>query len=173
MSTPAWLRTAWLTIGGYVMSIALASAGQTIKNADPIKPEELPARKAPVATARPRTATPWTPARTPWGDPDVSGVFTNNDESGIPFERPKEFEGKRIEDVDARGLATLVQQRQAPLVLEQFQAEMGPWRRDQLLGVVRYPGVRLGHGETLVTAVSPDYILLLNRHKDDMLPGPS
>ena len=29
----------------------------------------------------------WTPPTTPWGDPDISGAFTNKDEQGIPFER--------------------------------------------------------------------------------------
>ena len=33
----------------------------------------------------------WQPLRTAWGDPDVSGVFTNKDEQGVPLERPKEF----------------------------------------------------------------------------------
>ena len=36
----------------------------------------------------------WTPPRTPWGDPDVSGYFTNKDEQGVPFERPAEFAGR-------------------------------------------------------------------------------
>ena len=36
--------------------------------------------------------------RTPWGDPDLQGTFTNKDEVGTPFERPSEFEGRRIED---------------------------------------------------------------------------
>jgi hypothetical protein len=26
-------------------------------------------------------------ARTPWGDPDLQGTFTNKDEAGTPFER--------------------------------------------------------------------------------------
>lgn len=26
--------------------------------------------------------------RTPWGDPDLQGVYTNSNESGIPMERP-------------------------------------------------------------------------------------
>ena len=34
--------------------------------------------------------------RTPWGDPDVSGVYSNDDETGTPMERPAAFEGKRI-----------------------------------------------------------------------------
>jgi hypothetical protein len=35
----------------------------------------------------------YTPPRTSWGDPDLQGVFTNNGESGIPLERPNQFEG--------------------------------------------------------------------------------
>ena len=30
-------------------------------------------------------------ARTPWGDPDIQGMFTTDDELGVPFERPVEF----------------------------------------------------------------------------------
>ena len=29
--------------------------------------------------------------RTPWGDPDIQGLFTTDDELGVPFERPEEF----------------------------------------------------------------------------------
>ena len=50
----------------------------------------------------PKTATAkktWSVPRTPWNDPDVAGVYTNNDESGIPFERPAQFEGKRLSDI--------------------------------------------------------------------------
>src|SRR5262245_19395748 len=37
--------------------------------------------------------------RTPWGDPDLQGVYTNRDEMGIPLERPNQFEGKTLGDV--------------------------------------------------------------------------
>jgi hypothetical protein len=53
----------------------------------------------------------WKPARTPWGDPDLSGIYTNSDESGIPFERPVEFEGRRFEDVTPDELAKIQQTR--------------------------------------------------------------
>jgi hypothetical protein len=59
-----------------------------------------------------KTAKPWTPARTPWGDPDISGNFTNKYEIGTPFERPREFEGKRIEDFTPQELAQLAKERQ-------------------------------------------------------------
>ena len=29
----------------------------------------------------------WKPARTPWGHPDLSGVYSNSDENGIAFSR--------------------------------------------------------------------------------------
>ena len=33
--------------------------------------------------------------RTVWGDPDISGLFTTDDELGVPFERPAQF-GDRL-----------------------------------------------------------------------------
>ena len=52
-----------------------------------------------AAQPKPRaTGKEWTPPRTPWGDPDISGDFSNKYEIGTAFERPKEFEGRRIED---------------------------------------------------------------------------
>ena len=43
----------------------------------------------------PGAARPWTPPRTPWGDPDLQGNFTNKYEQGTPFERPDEFAGRK------------------------------------------------------------------------------
>ena len=54
---------------------------------------------------------PTRPARTPWGDPDISGVYTNNDESLTPFERPAQFEGRRLEDITPAELEALRDQR--------------------------------------------------------------
>jgi hypothetical protein len=49
--------------------------------------------------------------RTPWGDPDIQGVYTNSNESGTPLERPAEFAGRSIEDVKPAELARLIEQR--------------------------------------------------------------
>ena len=35
-------------------------------------------------------------ARTPWGDPDLQGVFTTDDELGVPFERPPQFGSRAV-----------------------------------------------------------------------------
>jgi hypothetical protein len=46
-----------------------------------------------MAIARAETAGQSTAAvsRTAWGDPDISGLFTTDDELGVPFERPVQF----------------------------------------------------------------------------------
>jgi hypothetical protein len=53
----------------------------------------------------------YTAGRTPWGDPDLQGNFTNKDENGIPLERPGQFEGRKADDVGAAELAQIVKQR--------------------------------------------------------------
>jgi hypothetical protein len=65
------------------------------------------APKAPAKAA----AKSFTPARTAWGDPDLQGVYTNKDESGIPFERPSQFDGKTITEVGDQELAELIADR--------------------------------------------------------------
>jgi len=54
----------------------------------------------------------YAPAKTPWGDPDLQGTYTNKDENGIPMERPSQFEGKKLEDVDdSSEFADIVKER--------------------------------------------------------------
>ena len=50
----------------------------------------------------------WTPPRTPWGDPDLQGNFTNKYEQGTPFERPDEFAGRKIDDLKNEELKDMV-----------------------------------------------------------------
>jgi len=33
----------------------------------------------------------YTPARTPWGDPDLQGIYTTTNENGVPLERPNQY----------------------------------------------------------------------------------
>ena len=65
--------------------------------------DSLKKKAASASTAVPKN---WKASRTPWGDPDIAGVYTNSDESGIPFERPAEFDGRRLEDITGAELAT-------------------------------------------------------------------
>ena len=68
----------------------------------------IPATAQAPAAARgnpARTTKPWTPPRTPWGDPDLQGSFTNGDEYATPLERPEQFAGRRLEDIKDQELA--------------------------------------------------------------------
>jgi hypothetical protein len=45
--------------------------------------------------------------RTPWGDPDLQGAYTNSNESLIPMERPDALAGRALADISAGELARL------------------------------------------------------------------
>ena len=49
----------------------------------------------------------YTPGRTPWGDPDLQGDYTNSNEYATPLERPDRFAGKRLEDFTPAELAAI------------------------------------------------------------------
>src|SRR4051812_41304154 len=40
--------------------------------------------QTPPPAAKKAPAKAFTPPKTPWGDPDLSGIYTNKDENGIP-----------------------------------------------------------------------------------------
>jgi hypothetical protein len=67
----------------------------------------------------------YTPPLTPWGEPDLQGVYTNNDENGIPLERPEAFDGRTLDEVSLAELAELREER------EETRVERAP-----LLGVL-------------------------------------
>ena len=48
------------------------------------------AGQASLSTPKP-AAKPWSPPKTPWGDPDLQGVWPGTDMIGVPLERPKQF----------------------------------------------------------------------------------
>jgi hypothetical protein len=64
------------------------------------------ARKPARATAT------WTPPRTPWGDPDLQGNYTNVYEDGTPLERPEQFAGRNLDEIKGEELAALKRAQQ-------------------------------------------------------------
>ena len=71
------------------------------------------AAQAPAPAKPPaKPATTYTPPKTPWGDPDLQGNYTNKYEQGTPFERPAELEGKTLGDISSTELAGLIEKRQ-------------------------------------------------------------
>ena len=62
----------------------------------------------------------WTPPKTPWGDPDLQGIYTSDDFMDTPIERPAEF-GPRLyftEEELAKAAAQL--ERRAKADLQEF-----------------------------------------------------
>ena len=58
----------------------------------------------------------WTPPKTPWGHPDMQGIYTNKDEANTPLERPDEFKGRAADSFSAADLSRLAKNAR-------------PWRR--------------------------------------------
>jgi hypothetical protein len=78
----------YLTLIAAAMLVVPATA-QTPKPAAPAAPKA--ATTAPVK----KFVTP----RTPWGDPDLQGPYSNLSEQGTPLERPDQFKGRQLQDV--------------------------------------------------------------------------
>ena len=89
-------------------------------------------KKRDAAIALPTDAKNWKPGRTPWGDPDLSGVYSNSDESGIPFERPAQFNGRRLEEITPAELDKLRQQRRDAVIDRAASAVEDPEGHPQL-----------------------------------------
>jgi hypothetical protein len=60
-----------------------------------------------------KTADAWKAPRTPWGDPDFQGIYTNKDENYTPFERPPDMAGKHLSDFGEKEMAPLRKARLA------------------------------------------------------------
>ena len=79
------------------------------------------AQAAARSTPAVKAVTAWTAPRMPWGDPDISGNFTNVYEEATPLERPDELAGVARSDVKGAELATLLAKRRDAR-LESFDA---------------------------------------------------
>jgi len=58
----------------------------------------------------------FSPPKTPWGHPDLQGIYSNDDETGTPMERPAQFEGKTLADITPAELEKIVKQRNEQFV---------------------------------------------------------
>jgi hypothetical protein len=73
-------------------------------------------------------ALPYVGPRTPWGDPDLQGNYTNLWEAGTPFERPDQFAGRRLEEIKGEELAKIRRGIQERTRVEQLAGEIGGTR---------------------------------------------
>ena len=103
------IRHIALTIG-----VATALSGGLMGQSSPPRPDAMSlvgtdTIKAFIAS---RAQKNWTPPTTPWGDPDISGVFTTKDEANTPFERPDEWAGRKMDDITPKEFAEAIVKRQ-------------------------------------------------------------
>ena len=79
-----------------------------------------------LSAQAPAPGTSYTPARTPWGDPDLQGIWPGTDMVSVPFERPAQF-GSRLflteEEFKAREAQAA---KQAQLDVLEFDLEKPP-----------------------------------------------
>jgi hypothetical protein len=72
-----------------------------------------------------------TQPRTPWGDPDLQGTYTNTYENGTPLERPDQFTGRKLSDVtgeELRSVRRQIQQRTIDAFLGPIHAPENWWQ---------------------------------------------
>jgi hypothetical protein len=68
----------------------------------------------------------WQTPRTSWGDPDLAGVYSNDDETGTPMERPDELEGLTLATITPEKIAEIVAERDRRF---KAQVDSEAWRR--------------------------------------------
>jgi hypothetical protein len=77
----------------------------------------------------------WAAPRTPWGDPDLQGTYTNKHEQSTPLERPEAFVGRRVEDVAGDELTAILKTREKAVIAR--PAGVGPMQFRDMLDVTK------------------------------------
>jgi hypothetical protein len=73
---------------------------------------DLPGTENVKAFIAARVQRGWSQPKTPWGDADISGVFTTKDEANTPFERPEEWAGRRMDEITSEEFTRALAARQ-------------------------------------------------------------
>src|SRR5689334_1821127 len=92
-----------ISVAGAVMAVAIAA------------PEAQQARKPSAAALKHVSGwiktSSYVPPKTPWGDPDLQGGYSNVNENGIPFEKPGNLSTQIGAEVDDSELEELNRER--------------------------------------------------------------
>jgi hypothetical protein len=71
------------TLFGLIAALVLASTAAAVA-------------QTPSPQAAPRAVSNYTPPRTPWGDPDLQGVWPGTEMVGVPLQRPAQFGARNV-----------------------------------------------------------------------------
>jgi len=100
------------------------------------------------AAAPPAASKPYSAPRTPWGDPDLQGNYTNVYENGTPLERPDQFAGRNLDDItgtELREIKEAARQRTIEAFNTPINAPDNWWQ----------PALALGKGSQAWLVVDP------------------
>ena len=78
--------------------------------------ETMPSTAVARAFIASRLAKGFTPPKTPWGDPDISGNFDTSPEANTPIQRPDEWAGRTMNSITPKELADAIMARQRDAV---------------------------------------------------------
>src|SRR5262245_60767547 len=107
--TGALLWVALSVVVGAAVALSVAVNGQSDLRARADAMAGTPAIRAFLAS---RMAKGFTPPKTPWGDPEISGMFDTSPEANTPMERPDEWAGRKMDDITPSELAEAIAKRQ-------------------------------------------------------------
>jgi len=106
-----------LFAGGTAAFILTASVeGQSGTSELRTRAEATPGWAAAKAFIASRIQKGFTPPKTPWGDPDISGNFDTSPEANTPMERPAEWAGRTMDSITAKEMLEAITKRQAAAV---------------------------------------------------------
>jgi len=74
----------------------------------------------------PASGSPYAPPKTPWGDPDLQGIWPGTDMVGVPFERPAQFGNRLFLTEDEFQAREKQAQRQAEVDVLDFDLQKPP-----------------------------------------------
>ena len=95
---------------------------------------------------------PYTTPKTPWGDPDLQGVWSSDDTSGIPRERPKEL-GTNLYLSDEAYAARVKQVEQG---IKRGEGDIGAFRNDFARRAFRQTSLIVDPPDGSMPAVLPE-----------------
>jgi hypothetical protein len=133
---------------------------------------------AQTTTQRAPAAPSYAPPRTPWGDPDLQGVYTNSNEYATPLERPKEFAGRRLEDLTSEEIARVRQQATTQAIAGLANGEVrGPdewWLQNLDLAKRNHPWLIVDPPDGQIPAMTPEAKIRLQglRPRSSFAGGP-
>src|SRR5688572_32481372 len=85
-----------LALGGISIGISMMVCSAPEAAAQQRATTPAPQRGGATAAPQRAGAKPWTPPKTPWGEPDLQGMWPLNHLISTPFQRPERFGTRRF-----------------------------------------------------------------------------